>query len=266
TGIEIAENFQMPPALDKAWHTHGYYGSVSHNVKAVYQRYMGWFDGNPGRLWAHPPEAIGPRYVEAMGGIERVVEIAQKAFDDGDFRWAATLLDHAIFADTDHAGARGLYADTLEQLAYGSENAVWRNFFLSGMTELREGNFGTPTQTASPSMMAQLTPEQMFDTFAININGPRAWKLDVAIDITFADVSTNYRLTLRNGVLVYRKMPPDESTAQATIKLSNKMRLLMFAAGDADSPGLDMTGDPNALPSIMAVVDRPDPGFNIIEP
>ncbi len=152
TGIEIAENFQMPPALEKAWHTHGYYGSVSHNVKAVYQRYMGWFDGNPGRLWAHPPEAIGPRYVEAMGGIDRVVEIARTAFDDGDFRWAATLLDHAIFTDKNHAGARELYADTLEQLAYGAENAVWRNFFLAGATELREGNFGTPTQTASPSM------------------------------------------------------------------------------------------------------------------
>ncbi len=122
TGIEIAEDFAMPPALEKAWHTHGYYGSVSHNVKAVYQRYMGWFDGNPGRLWQHPPEAIGPRYVAAMGGIDQVVEIAQQAFDDGDFRWAATLLDHAIFTDENHDGARELYADTLEQLAYGSEN------------------------------------------------------------------------------------------------------------------------------------------------
>ncbi len=130
TGIEIAENFQMPPALHKAWHTHGYYGSVSHNVKAVYQRYMGWFDGNPGRLWAHPPEALGPRYVEAIGGIDRVVDIARTAFDEGDFRWAATLLDHAIFTDENHAAARELYADTLEQLAYGAENAVWRNFFL----------------------------------------------------------------------------------------------------------------------------------------
>ena len=114
--------------------------------------------------------------------------------------------------------ARELYADTLEQLAYGAENAVWRNFFLSGATELREGNFGTPTQTASPSIMGQLTPEQMFDTFAININGPRAWDLDVAVDITFLDVDTNYRLTLRNGVLVYRKVPADESTANATVK------------------------------------------------
>ena len=146
TGIEIAEKFQMPPALEKAWHAHGYYGSVNHNVKAVYQRYMGWFDGNPARLWQHPPEAIAPRYVEAMGGLDKVVELAQKAFDDGDFRWAATLLDHAIFTDENHAAAKTLYADTLEQMAYGAENATWRNFFLSGATELRDGNFGVATR------------------------------------------------------------------------------------------------------------------------
>ena len=106
----------------RAWHAHGYYGSVSHNVKAVYQRYMGWFDGNPGRLWAHPPEAIGPRYVEAIGG-STASSSSQHAVADGDFRWAATLLDHAVFTDEHHAGARALYADTVEQLAYGAENA-----------------------------------------------------------------------------------------------------------------------------------------------
>ena len=266
TGIEIAETFQMPPALDKAWHTHGYYGSVSHNVKAVYQRYMGWFDGNPGRLWAHPPEAIGPRYVEAMGGLDRVVELAQHAFDDGDFRWAATLLDHAVFTDAGHAGAAALYAATLEQLAYGAENAVWRNFFLSGATELREGNFGTPTQTASPSIMGQLTPEQMFDTFAINVNGPRAWDLDLAIDISFTDLGSNYRLSLRNGVLVHRKVAADPATATATVTLANKKRLLMFAAGDSASPGLELSGDAGALAALIGVLDRPNPSFNIITP
>jgi alkyl sulfatase BDS1-like metallo-beta-lactamase superfamily hydrolase len=266
TGVEIAENFQMPPALEAAWHTHGYYGSVSHNVKAVYQRYMGWFDGNPARLWPHPPEAIGPRYVEAIGGIDRVVELAQRAFDDGDFRWAATLLDHAIFTDQNHARARALHADTLEQLAYGAENATWRNFFLAGATELRDGNFGTPTQSASMSMMSQLTPEQMFDSLAISINGPKAWDLDLAIDVTFADVATNYRLTLRNGVLVYRKVPADESTATATVRLANKLRLLAMATGDNTSPGLEITGDAGALASLLAVLDPPDPNFDIVTP
>ncbi|MFV8048686.1 alkyl/aryl-sulfatase [Mycobacterium sp. 48b] len=266
TGVEIAETFQLPPALEKAWHAHGYYGSVSHNVKAVYQRYMGWFDGNPGRLWPHPPEALGPRYVEAIGGADRVVELAGKAFEEGDFRWAATLLDHVIFTDETHARARELYADVLEQLAYGAENATWRNFFLSGATELREGNFGTPTTSASPSLLGQLTPEQIFDTFAINVNGPRSWDLDLAIDVTFVDTAVNYRLTLRNGVLVYREADADEASAHATVRLANKLRLLAFAAGDTASPGLDVTGDVEALPSLLAVLDRPDPNFDIVTP
>jgi alkyl sulfatase BDS1-like metallo-beta-lactamase superfamily hydrolase len=266
TGIEIAESFQMPPALDKAWHAHGYYGSVSHNVKAVYQRYMGWFDGNPARLWVHPPEAIGPRYVEAMGGVERVVALARAAFDDGDYRWAATLLDHAIFTDENHTAARELYSDTLEQLAYGAECATWRNFFLSGATELRDGNFGTPTQSSSTTLLAQLTPEQMFDVLAISVNGPRAWELDIALDVTFVDVGVNYRLTLRNGVLVYRQCPADEPSATATVRLANKLRLLAVAAGDFSSAGLETTGDARALQTLLGVLDQPDPSFNIITP
>ncbi|ORB30764.1 alkyl/aryl-sulfatase [Mycolicibacterium parafortuitum] len=266
TGIEIAENFAMPPALDNAWHARGYYGSVSHNVKAVYQRYMGWFDGNPARLWPHPPEAIGPRYVDAMGGIDRVVELAQKAFGDGDFRWAATLLDHAMFTDENHAGARALYADTLEQLAYGSETATWRNFFLAGATELRDGNFGTPVQANSTAMVGQLTPEQMFDVLAISVNGPRAWDLDLAIDVTFLDTDANYRLTLRNGVLVYRRTAADETSAQATIRLASKLRLLTLAAGDNSSPGLEIAGEAEVLASLVSVLDKPDPDFNIVTP
>ena len=266
TGIEIAETFAMPPALERAWHTHGYYGSVSHNVKAVYQRYMGWFDGNPARLWQHPPEAAGPRYVAAMGGIDNVVDIARAAFDSGDFRWAATLLDHAIFTDENHTAARELYADTLEQLGYGAECATWRNFFLSGSTELRTGNFGTPVTTTAPTMLSQLTPEQMFDILAISVNGPRAWDLDLALDVTFADIDTNYRLTLRNGVLVYRRRAADPATAIATVTCASKLRLMAVAAGDLTSPGLDITGDASALQALVAVLDRPDPAFNIVTP
>ncbi|MBX8687398.1 MBL fold metallo-hydrolase [Mycobacterium sp. 20091114027_K0903767] len=266
TGVEIAEQFQLPPALENAWHAHGYYGSVNHNVKAIYQRYMGWFDGNPGRLWPHPPEALAPRYIDAMGGVDRVVELARTAFDEGDFRWAATLLDHVMFTDADHAAARALYADTFEQLAYGAENATWRNFFLSGATELRVGKFGTAGQLAAPTMLAQLSPEQMFDVLAISINGPRAWDLDLAIDVTFLDTAVNYRLTLRNGVLVYRKADADAGSASATVKLANKLRLLAFAAGDATSSGLEVTGDADALPALLAALDRPDPNFDIVTP
>ncbi|OBI52753.1 alkyl/aryl-sulfatase [Mycobacterium sp. E787] len=266
TGVEIAEMFQMPPALEKAWHTHGYYGSVNHNVKAVYQRYMGWFDGNPGRLWPHPPEALGPRYVDAMGGMDRVVEIARAAFGAGDFRWAATLLDHAIFTDSEHAAARGLYADTLEQLGYGAENAIWRNFFLSGATELRDGNFGTAVSATSMSMLNQLTPQQIFDSFALRVDGPRAWDLDIALDISFVDLAANYRLTLRNGVLVYREVAADAATANVTVRVDNKLRLLTAAMGDLASPGLDVSGDQTALQSFLGVLDGPDPDFNIVTP
>ena len=267
TGVEIAEMFQMPPALERAWHTHGYYGSVSHNVKAVYQRYMGWFDGNPGRLWPHPPEALAPRYVDAMGGLERVVELAQAAFDSGDFRWAATLLDHAVFTDSGHAAARALYSDTLEQLAYGAENATWRNFFMTGAAELRDGNVGTAVQVASPTMLSQLTPEQIFDSLAIRVNGPRSWDLDITTDITFADSGVNYRLTLRNGVLVYRKVAADPATATVTIQLDSKFRLLVMAMGDFNSPGLEISGDQAAaLQAFLGAIDQPDPNFNIVTP
>lgn len=266
TGIEIAEQFQLPPALERAWHAHGYYGSVNHNVKAIYQRYMGWFDGNPARLWPHPPEALSPRYVEAIGGPDRVVELAGKAFDEGDYRWAATLLDHVMFTDAEHVAARALYADTLEQLAYGSENATWRNYFLSGALELRDGKFGTVGQVTAPTMLAQLSPEQMFDVLAISLNGPRAWDLDLTVDVTFLDTATNYRVTVRNGVLVYRKADADAANALTTVKLANKLRLLAFATGDSTSPGLEVTGDTDALPSLLAALDRPDPDFNIVTP
>ena len=158
---------------------------------------------------AAPARSAGRRYVEAIGGIDRVVELAQPAFDSGDFRWAATLLDHAMFADSEHVGARALYADTLEQLAYGAENATWRNFFLSGATELRDGNFGTAAQTTSPTLLSQLTPEQIFDGLAIRVNGPRAGTWTSPSTSTLADRDANYRLALRNGVLVHRRVPAD---------------------------------------------------------
>jgi linear primary-alkylsulfatase len=194
------------------------------------------------------------------------VQLAQAAFDSGDFRWAATLLDHAVFADSDHKAARALYADTLEQLAYGAENATWRNFFMSGATELRDGNFGTAVTATSISMLNQLTAEQLFDSFALRVDGPRSWDLNIAIDISFADLATNYRLTLCNGVLVYRKVAGDPATANVTVKLDSKFRLLTVAMGDFTSPGLDISGDQTALQAFLSVLDEPDQNFNIVTP
>lgn len=264
TGAEIAEDFRMPPALEAEWSTHGYYGSVSHNVKAIYQRYMGWFDGNPARLWPHPPKAQAERYVAAIGGVDRVIELAQEAYDQGDFRWAATLLDHAVFTDPGNAAAKTLYADTLEQLGYGSENGTWRNFFLSGATELREGNFGTPTNTDAPAILAQLSPEQIFDAVSITVDGPKAWDLDLALDITFTDLGRSFHLTLHNGVLIYVEKEPD-GTAPLSLRLS-KPRFLRLAAGDTTSDGLEVEGDTGILDRLTAVLDPGDPDFEIVLP
>ncbi|MGW9183450.1 alkyl/aryl-sulfatase [Agromyces sp. NPDC055661] len=264
TGAEIGEAFELPPALENAWNARGYYGSVNHDVKAIYQRYMGWFDGNPARLWPHPPQALAERYVDAIGGIDRVVELAQAAFDAADYRWAATLLDHAVFADASHEGARALYADTLEQLGYGAENGTWRNFFLSGATELRAGNFGTPTSTAPPAILAQLTPEQLFDAVAIRVDGPRAWDLDLALDLTLTDLGRSFHLTLRNGVLVYvEREPAPDAALHLTL---DKPRLLRLAGGDLSPEGIEVDGDLDILRRLIDVLDQGDPSFDIVVP
>lgn len=264
TGAEIAEVIQLPPALESSWHARGYYGSVSHNVKAIYQRYMGWFDGNPARLWPHPPAALAERYVDAIGGIDRVLELAQVAYDGGDFRWAATLLDHAAFVDASNEDVKALYADTLEQLGYGSENGTWRNFFLSGATELRAGNFGTPTTSNAPAILAQLTPEQVFDAIAITVDGPKAWDLDLAFDVTVSDLGRSFHVTLRNGVLVYVEREP-ETDAALHLTLE-KTRLIRLAGGDLQSDGLGSDGDLGVLTQLFGVLSPGDPAFEIVLP
>ena len=230
TGIEIAENFAMPPALEKAWHAHGYYGSVSHNVKAVYQRYMGWFDGNPGRLWPHPPEAIGPRYVEAMGGMDSVVEIAQ----DG-LRLMVTSVGRQHFWTTRSSptritqGARELYADTLEQLAYGAENATWRNFFLAGATELRDGNFGTPTQTTSTVDGAPAVAGA--DVRRARDQRERAAAHGISTSPSTSRSSTPGPTTgwrCATACWCTARWPPTARRRSATMRLANKVRLLTW--------------------------------------
>lgn len=268
TGIEIAEAIEMPPALDQAWHARGYYGSVSHNVKAIYQRYMGWYDGNPANLWKHPPTEAGRRYVEFMGGPDAVVEKARVSFDAGDFRWVAEVVSHVVFAEPDHAAAKELLADTFEQLGYGSENGTWRCAYLSGAHELRHGGFGTPASTAAPDVYAQLTPSQMFDAVAIRVDGPRAWNERLSIDLAVSGGST-YRLRLSNGVLSH-------STAIRSTAADLTLRLSLPALGglilgqldptDFAAAGIEVDGDLQALGRLLAVLEEPDPNFAIVTP
>jgi alkyl sulfatase BDS1-like metallo-beta-lactamase superfamily hydrolase len=262
TGPEIAETIELPPALENAWSTRGYYGSVSHNVKAIYQRYMGWFDGNPAHLWEHVPVERAKRYVEAIGGIGAVVERGRAAFDAGDYRWAAELLNHAVFTDPDDAAAREALADTYEQLGYGAENGTWRDFYLSGATELRDGQFGTPTETDAPDIVGQLTPAMLFDALAIQVDGPKAWDARLSIDVVLTDSQERYRLRLENGVLSYSDRP-QRGEADASITTTRR-QLPTLATGGGD--GIEVSGDHTVLGTLLEVLQPGDPDFAIVTP
>lgn len=273
TGIEIAEMIQMPPALEKTWHTHGYYGSVSHDVKAIYQRYMGWFDGNPAHLWEHPPVESAVRHVAAMGGAESVLRSAQRAYDEGDYRWAVQLGNYAIFADPDNVAAKTLQAKAFEQLGYGSENGTWRNFYLMAAYELRHGDVGTPTVATSPTMLASLSVDQIFDAAAFLVNGPAAWDLHLVNDWVITDENTTYRTELNNGVLVHYVIPPDFSgpAPDATFTLPRPTLIGVLAGGQdlgaaIASGEVTVSGDPAELGKLTAVLDKPDPDFAIVTP
>ncbi len=263
TGNEIAEVLEMPPALEAAWHTHGYYGSVSHNVKAIYQRYIGWFDGNPSSLWTHPPEANATRYVDCMGGIDQVVAKAKGYADNGDLRFAAELLMHAVFADESHDGAKRLLADVYEKLGFGSENGTWRNFYLQGAAELRGAGTGRTVVLAPPEMVAALSVEQLFDSVAIRINGPSCWTDAFAIDWVFSDLGETYRTTLSNGVLI-QDQNPAAGTADLTVRLTKPEFLTLL--GGADLGAVSCEGDRSVLQRLLAAVDEPTPDFAIVTP
>ncbi|MFI7382808.1 alkyl/aryl-sulfatase [Streptomyces sp. NPDC049813] len=269
TGAEIAEHLPLPPALENAWHARGYYGSVSHNLKAIYQRYLGWFDGNPAHLWQHPPAEAGRRYVEFMGGADTVVDKARGSFEEGDYRWAAEVLSHVVFADPGHGAARELLADTLEQLGYGAENGTWRNFYLSGSTELRQGRFGTPTVTASPDIIAHLSPAMLFDALAVQIDGPRAFGEHITIDVHLTDAGAHYRLTLENGVLTYtraaQKTPADVALT-ATVPGLSALTTTGLTPQGLQQAGVVADGDLGALERFSALLDPGDRDFPMVTP
>jgi len=262
-GIEIAELIEMPPVLQQAWHTHGYYGSVSHNVKAIYQRYMGWFDGNPAHLWAHPPAEAARRYVDCLGGTDAVVARARQYADAGDLRFAAELLNHAVFADPGAAAAKELLAAVYERLGHGAENGTWRNFFLMGALELRRGAMSPPVDISSPDLLSALSVEQLFDSIAICVNGPRAWSEALTIDWEFTDEQARYRMTLSNGALIHW---PGEGQGEAdlTLTLTKPALLGMLAGGGLD--GVQTAGDSGVIQRLLGLLDQPGPAFAIVTP
>ncbi len=269
-GTEIAEMLEMPPALAEQWHTHGYYGSVSHNVKAVYQRYLGWYDGNPAHLWPHPPVAAAERYVAAMGGADAAVAHARTAFDEGDLRWAVEVLNHVLFADEHHEAARALQADAFEQIAFGAENGTWRNVFLVGAKELRDGEVATAAGRGAPDLLGALSVEQILSSVAIRIDGPKAWDLHLVLSFVITDLDETYVFELRNGVANHRRTssPADAGT---TLTLARRSLIELFtgrldfaeALGDGR---IVLDGDPTALGTLVSVIARTERNFPIVTP
>ena len=268
-GAEIAEHLELPPSLEREWHCRGYYGSIYHNLKAVYQRYLGWFDGNPAHLWPHPPAAAGERYVQLAGGAEALLAHARDAFEHGDFRWVAEVVNHLVFADPGNGEARELQARALEQLAYGAENGTWRNFFLTGAHELRHGSSGTAASLPA-DFIVNLSNEQLFDALAIQIDGPRAGDRSITLHWRFTDTGEEYAVTLQHGVLTNRPGTPRGQT-DATVRVE-RSAVNEVVAGSATleelmaSGRLAVEGDAAKLGELLGLLDPPDPNFAIVTP
>ncbi|QMU71678.1 alkyl/aryl-sulfatase [Streptacidiphilus sp. P02-A3a] len=266
TGPELAEEMRLPPALEQAWHARGYYGSLSHNTKAIYQRYLGWFDGNPAHLWEHPPVELAKRYVDLAGGADAALAKARGYVGGGDLRFAATLLNHLVFAEPENTAAKEELAWVYEKLGQGSENGTWRNFYLMAALELRQGP-GTIELDTSGGMAMALTTEMLIDSIAVRVDGPRAWDEDLTVDLALTDEGRRHRLTLHNGALTHRAVALDtapKTPAQCTLTLTKPQLLGVLAGRGLD--GIQHEGDPAVLARLFSYVTEPDKSFAIVTP
>jgi alkyl sulfatase BDS1-like metallo-beta-lactamase superfamily hydrolase len=259
---EIAEVLRLPPTLASEWYTRGFYGTVSHNAKAVYQRYLGWFDGNPAHLNPHPPVETGKRYVKVMGGAEAVLAEARRAQAEGDYRWGAQVLNHLVFADPDNEDARVLQADLLEQMGYQSESGPWRDFYLMGAQELRTPipASATPRQ-AAPGQLRNLPAESLLDSLSVRLNGEAAGALDLELTVRFTGGEGIFTLKVENAVLHHRT---GEGAPEVALSRDQLIDLVLGAAELKDVAA----GQPGeaALQTLLSVLDRFNLWFGIVTP
>jgi alkyl sulfatase BDS1-like metallo-beta-lactamase superfamily hydrolase len=271
TPDEISEELELPESLRRTFAVRDYYGTLSHNARAVYQHYFGWFDGNPANLHPLPPEAEATRYVEFMGGADAVVEKARASYAEGDYRWVATVLNHVVFAEPGHRGARELLAEAYDQMGYQSESGPWRDFYLTGAKELRHGKSKLPFEATSQSEVVRAMPSGLFfDALAVRMNGPDAADSDAVINFVFTDVGETHVVEIENAVLHHAERPARED-ADATLKISRaawneivtKQSTLQakLLAGEVDIDGSRL-----ALLGFFSLLDDFDPAFAIVEP
>ena len=267
---EIAENLKLPQNLDQDWALRGYYGSVSHDIKAIYQRYLGWYDSNPANLNPLPPEESAKKYVEYMGGSAAVIKKAKEAYNNGDYRWAAEVMNKVVFAEPNNTAAKNLQADILEQLGYQSENGTWRNEYLMGAFELRNGTPKITATTASPDTLNAMTPDMILDYFGMHIIGDKANGKKMVINWEEPNLKEKYVITLENSALIYRKV---NSFGNADLSMTIPKESLLGIAGNAttldkevQSGRAKVTGDTSKFNELLETFDSFTPDFNIVTP
>ncbi|NPU10775.1 MBL fold metallo-hydrolase [Bradyrhizobium sp. 83002] len=271
TANEIAEQIALPKSLEGAWHARGYYGHIRHNVKAIYQKYLGWYDANPVNLDPLPPVEAGRKYVAYMGGAEPLLARAREDFAKGEFRFVAQVVSHLVFAEPDNAEARALLADTLEQLGYAAESATWRNAYLFGAQELRHGMPEVPARSGMPrETLAALRTEQLWDVLGVRLNGPKAEGKHIVLNWTFTDTGERFMLTLQNCALTYA-VGVQASTADAGFTLARATLDEIIAKAttfpEAVAAGkISFVGNPMRLAELMSLMDEFPRMFEIVEP
>ena len=271
TSAEIAEQIELPESLRRNFATRGYYGTVSHNSKAVYQHYFGWFDGNPANLHPLPPVEEAVRYVEAMGGAAVVVDKGKAAYDAGDYRWAATLLSHVVFAEPANASAAALLADTYDQLGYQAESGPWRDFYLTGAQELRRGIEPLPvSRTGTAEVIAAMPTHMFFDALAVRLIPEEAEDDDTVLNFVFTDIDETHVVTIENAVLHHRQGEVDPE-ASATIRLSRAAwNEIVAQTATLQSKVLageiSVEGSPLALVGFFGMLSEEVPAFEIVRP
>lgn len=271
TPTEIAEEIALPPTLAGEWYTRGYYGTLNHNAKAVYQRYLGWFDGNPANLHKLPPVEAGKRYVEFMGGALALLRKAREAYDNGEYRWVAEVVNHLVFADPSNAEARNLQADALEQMGYQAESGPWRGFYLTAAMELRNPRPPSASpRAAAGSQWRALPVEQLLDSLSVRLNGPKAGAREIALNLHFTDTGEHYLLTVENAVLHHVR---DKTAAHADASIAiTRLALVDLLVGEKTLQDLvaakaaKVEGDGGALTDLVALLDVFDFWFEIVMP
>lgn len=274
TPNEIADELMMPNKLSRQWFARGYYGAVAHNVKAIYTNYLGPYDGNPAHLDELPPQQAGRKYVEYMGGADKLLERARIDYGAGNFRWVVSALNHLVFADPANRAARELAADAHEQLGYQAESATWRNSYLIAARELRStGQPSAPRGVSiNPDIVAILPLSSFLEYLAIRVDGTKAQDLEMRFDWRLADGANgeSQRITLSNGALNH--LPGSHGDAAQAVVETTRQQLGKASAGRTallaalDTGELAVRGDAALFRRFVETLDEFDPMFNVVEP